>query len=108
MANAYKSLGQSNDGASLDDLYTVPSSTEAIAFVTAANVGTTDRTIRIMHAPAGAADDPDHRIVYDIPLPANDTYVHPKPLYMAATDKIRVFASSTDVTFTADGIEITA
>ncbi len=107
MANAYKSLGQSNDGTTIDDLYTVPSFTEAVAFVTAANVGTTDRTIRIMHAPAGAADDADHRLVYDFLLPANDTYVHQKPIYMATTDVIRVRASSTEVTFTADGIEIT-
>ncbi len=107
MPNAYLSLGQSNPGAVLTDLYTVPTSTEAIAFVTATNVGSVARTIRITHAPAGAADDPDHRIVYDYSVPGNDQYVHPKPLYMATTDKIRVFASSTDITFTADGIQIT-
>ncbi len=107
MPNVYKSLGQSNDGTTIDNIYTVPSSTEAIAFVTAANVGSSAQTIRIMHAPAGAADDPDHRVLYDYSLPANDNYIHPKPLYMATTDVIRVRASSTDVTFTVDGIEIT-
>ncbi len=106
MTIAYKSLGQANPGASITDLYTVPASTEAIAFVTATNVGSTARTIRIMHAPAGAADDPDHRVVFDFSVPPNDPYVHPKPLYMAATDKIRVFASSTEITFTVDGIEV--
>ena len=106
MPNVYKSLGQANPGAVLTDLYTVPAATEAIAFVTATNGGSTARTVRIMHAPAGAADDPDHRVVFDFSVPANDPYVHPKPLYMAATDKIRVFASSTDVTFTVDGVEI--
>jgi hypothetical protein len=60
-----------------------------------------------MHAPAGAADNADHRKVRDYSIPANDHYVHPKPFYMATTDVIRVFASSTDVTFTADGIQIT-
>ena len=107
MPNTYKSLGQANPGASITDLYTVPASTEAIAFVTASNTGGSAQTIRIMHAPAGAADDPDHRIVYDYSVPPNDPYVHPKPLYMATTDKIRIFASSTDITFTVDGIEIT-
>ncbi len=107
MPNAYLSLGQANPGASITDLYTVAASTEAIAFVTATNVGSSAQTIRIMHAPAGAADDPDHRVLYDYSVPPFDNYVHPKPLYMATTDKIRVFASSTDITFTADGIEIT-
>jgi hypothetical protein len=108
MPAAYKSLGQSNDGTTQDDLYVVPSSTEAIVFVNAANAHpTAAQTIRISHAPAGAADDPDHRIVYEYSVPPNDNYPHPKPIYMATTDVLRVTASSTDVTFTADGIEIT-
>ncbi len=107
MPNTYGPLGQSNDGASLDDLYTVPSATSAIVFVEAVNSGSVARTIRIMHAPGGAADNADHRKVYDYSIPANDNYPHPKPLYMATTDVLRVFASSTDVTFTADGVEIT-
>ncbi len=107
MPNAYLTLGQSNDGDVNDDLYTVPASTEAIVFVEAANGGSTERTIRIMHAPAGAAENADHRKVWDLPVPPNDSYVHPKPLYMATTDVLRVRASSTDITFTADGIQIT-
>ncbi len=108
MPNTYKSLGQSNDGTTQDDLYTVPASTSAVCFVTAVNGhATAAQTIRISHAPAGAADNADHRAVYELSVPAGDTYVHPKPFYMATTDKIRVRASTTDVTFTADGIEIT-
>lgn len=107
MPNAYKSLGQANPGASLTALYTVPSATEAIVWVTAANLAATAKTIRIRHAPAGAADDADHAIVHDLSVPANDTYVHPKPIYMAATDVLRVYGEDTNVTFTADGIEIT-
>ena len=107
MPNAYKPLGQSNDGTTQDDLYTVPSVTEAIVFVNAANGGASAQTIRISHAPAGAADNADHRKVYELSVPAGLSYDYPKPIYMATTDVLRVRASSTDVTFTADGIEIT-
>lgn len=108
MPNTYKSLGQANPGAVLTDLYVVPASTEAIVFVTAVNAhASVAQTIRITHAPAGVADDADHRIVWDMSLPAGGTYVHPKPIYMATTDDLRVYASTADVTFTADGIQIT-
>ncbi len=108
MPNAYKSFGQLNPGAVLTDFFAaVPASTEYIVFVTISNKGTTNRTCRLKHAPAGAADNDDHNILYDLLIPANDSYVHPKPIYMATTDKLRVYGSHVDLTFTADGIEIT-
>ena len=106
MANAYKVLGQANPGAVLTDLYTVPASTEAIAFLTVSNKASAAKTCRVKVAPAGAADDDDHNVLYDFTVPANDTYVHPKALYLATTDKVRVYGESTDLTFSLDGVEI--
>lgn len=107
MANTYKSLGQANPGPALTALYTVPAATNAIVWLTVANSETAANTCRVTHAPAGAADDADHRILYDFSIPANDTYIHPKPIFMAATDVLRVYGSDTNLTFTADGVEIT-
>lgn len=107
MANSYQTLGQANPGASLTALYTVPGATQAIVFVTASNKEAAANTIRVKVAPAGAADDPDHDVLFDFSVPANDTYVHPVPLFMDATDVLRVFASDTNVTFQAQGVEIT-
>ena len=107
MANTYKSLGQANPGAVLTALYTVPAATAAIGWLTISNKENAANTCRVKHAPAGAADDPDHDILYDFVIPANDTYIHPVPLYMAATDVVRVYGSDTNVTFTMSGVEIT-
>ena len=107
MANAYKSLGQANPGASLTALYTVPASTEAVAFLTISNKAAASKTCRVKHAPAGAADDDDHNLLYGVSIPANDTYVHPVPLYLAATDVVRVYGEDANLTFTLAGIEIT-
>jgi hypothetical protein len=106
MANAYGNLGQSNDGAVLDDLVTVGASDEAIVWVNIANKGATDRTYRIKHAPGGAADNDDHNLVFDAIVKANDSIPYPNPIYCGNSDVIRVYASHVDVTFSAHGITI--
>lgn len=107
MANSYQTLGQANPGAVLTALYTVPGATQAIVFLTISNQEAAVNTCRVKVAPAGAADDPDHNVLFGFPVPANDTYVHPVPIYMEATDVLRVFGEDTNLTFMANGIEVT-
>lgn len=109
MAEVYKSLGQVDlTATTLTDVYTVPASTSAIADVTFANRGATDVTIRLSHAPAGAGDALSQYKVYDLVLPGGAIYVHPAPIKMATTDKLRAKCSSANVvSVTVDGVEIT-
>jgi hypothetical protein len=102
-----KVLAQAAPGASLTDLYTVPASTEAIGYLSIANAGAAgNATVRV--APLGAADNDDHSILDLIPIGANDTYLHPVPIMMAATDKVRaVGASDNRFKFTLTGMELT-
>ena len=107
MANAYKLLGRSNPGASLTALYTVPASTEAIAWLWIAEVGGTNATYRVTLAPGGAADAITHRLAWDAPIKANGSIPFPIPFDLATTDVVRVYGSDTDVVFNLWGIEIT-
>lgn len=61
-------------------------------------------TIRLAHAPNGAADSPDHYLLYDFPLDANAS-IATEEIAVAAGDKLRVRSSTGDVTFTVNGQE---
>jgi glucose-6-phosphate dehydrogenase assembly protein OpcA len=108
MATTYKVLGQSNPAATtLTTLYTVPSATNAvISSITVANLAATSATFRIAVRPAGASIANSQYIAYDITLGASDTTVLTMGVTMNATDVLSVYASSTTVTFSAFGSEI--
>jgi glucose-6-phosphate dehydrogenase assembly protein OpcA len=108
MPTTYKVLGQSNPAATtLTTLYTVPSATNAvISSITVANLAATSATFRIAVRPAGASIANSQYIAYDITLGASDTTVLTMGVTMNATDVLSVYASSTTVTFSAFGSEI--
>jgi glucose-6-phosphate dehydrogenase assembly protein OpcA len=108
MPTIYKVLGQSNPAATtLTTLYTVPSATNAvISSITVANLAATSATFRIAVRPAGASIANSQYIAYDITLGASDTTVLTMGVTMNATDVLSVYASSTTVTFSAFGSEI--
>lgn len=106
MANAYKSLGQDNPGAVLTDLYTVPSSTEAVGTLFIGNRESAANTVRVALSVAGASIADDHYLLYDVSIPANDTAII-NGIVLAATDVLRVYASDANVSFNFVGIEIT-
>lgn len=109
MAQIYKVLGQTNPGAaSLTDSYTVPAATEAIiSSITVANRSSTQTSFRIAIAPAGAADNLVHYVAYDVVIVGNDVYARQPGFTLAATDKIRVYATLATLTFQFHGSEIT-
>lgn len=106
MATAYKIVGQDNPGAVLTDLYTVPGATSFVGTLIVGNISASATTFRVALSIAGATIANDHYILYNVTLPPNDTYTL-TGLSLAATDKVRVYGSTTDVTFNLTGAEVT-
>lgn len=109
MADVFKVLGQSAPAANtLTDLYTVPAATSTVPssfFV--CNRDSVATTFRLSVAVAGAADTVAQYLYYDLPIKGNDTFVGTVGFTLATTDKIRVYASGSALTFSLFGIEIT-
>jgi hypothetical protein len=109
MATAtYKVLGQSAPSATTEtDLYTVPASTETIvSTITVANRSTSDATFRISVSVNGAATATKDYIIYDATCAGNGLQAFTMGFTMDATDKIRVYASSANLSFNVFGSEI--
>lgn len=105
---SYKILGQSAPSATTStDLYTVPASTETIvSSLVIANRAATSATYRVSVAANGAALENKQYLVYDGFIQANDTISLTLGITIDATDKIRVYASTGDLSFNAFGTEI--
>jgi glucose-6-phosphate dehydrogenase assembly protein OpcA len=108
MPTNYKVLGQSNPAATtLTTLYTVPSATEAvISSIVIANLAASAATFRIAIRPDGASIANSQYIAYDITVGASDSTVLTLGLTLNAADVVSVYASTTTVTFSAYGSEI--
>lgn len=109
MATAsYKILGQVAPSATTEtDLYTVPASTETIvSTLVVANRSTSDATFRISVSSNGGATTTKDYVAYDITCPANGLYALTIGITLDATDKIRVYASSANLSFNLFGSEI--
>jgi hypothetical protein len=110
MAVDYKILGQSAPSATTaTTLYTVPSSTQAlISTLVICNRANTTATFRVACRPAGATLANQHYINYDVTIAANDSINLTLGISLGATDVLTVYASTTNLSFTAFGSEITA
>jgi glucose-6-phosphate dehydrogenase assembly protein OpcA len=108
MPTNYKVLGQSNPAATtLTTLYTVPSATEAVvSSIVIANLASSAATFRIAIRPNGASIATSQYIAYDITVGASDSTVLTLGLTLDAADVLSVYASTTTVTFSAFGSEI--
>ena len=109
MATAYKVLGQSSPAATTEtDLYTVPAATSAVASsVIVCNRSAVLSTFRISIAVAGGATANKDYIYYDLPIGANDTFIATIGVTLATTDKVKVYASNTNLSFSLYGSQIT-
>jgi glucose-6-phosphate dehydrogenase assembly protein OpcA len=108
MPTTYKVLGQSNPAATtLTTLYTVPSATAAVvSSIVIANLTASAATFRIAIRPDGASITNSQYIAYDITVGASDSTVLTLGLTLDAADVISVYASTTSLTFSAYGSEI--
>lgn len=108
MANTYKSLGQSAPSATTETtLYTVPASTSAIvSSVVVCNRSGSADTFRVTHNVGGGATATKDHLCYDHAIGANDTVTLTLGITMAATDKIKVYAGTANLSFNLYGTEI--
>lgn len=104
----YKILGQSAPAATTETvLYTVPASTETIiSTIAVANRSSTDATFRISCSVAGAATATKDYVAYDLTCAGNGVNYFTLGISLSAADKIRIYASSANLSFTAFGSEI--
>jgi hypothetical protein len=104
----YKTLGQSSPAATTEtDLYTVPAATSAVASsVIVCNRSAVLATFRISIAVGGGATANKDYIYYDLPIGANDTFIATIGVTLATTDKVKVYASNTNLSFSLYGSEI--
>lgn len=108
MATTYKTLGQSAPSATTStDLYTVPALTSAIgSTLVVANRGTAITTFRVSVSLLGAALATKDYLIYDASLSGNTSATFTIGLTLATTDKVRVYASTADLSFNLFGTEI--
>lgn len=108
MAATYKVLGQSNPAATTaTTLYTVPSGKSAVvSTIAVCNMGASSATYRIAVRPAGAALAASQYIAYDTTVSANNSTMITIGVTLAATDVVTVYASNTNLTFSAFGSEV--
>ena len=108
MTDALKVLGQSALAATtLTDVYTVPAATSTtVSTLTVCNRGGASGTFRLSVAIGGAADTAAQYIYYDQYLDANSTFAATVGITLAATDKIRAYASSANFSVNIFGVEV--
>ena len=115
MASAYKVLGQQVPAATtaagassnLTTLYTATTSLGAVvSSVVICNQSTSAQTYRVSVRVAGAGDTPKQYLAYDVVLGSNATDTLTLGLTLANTDIISIAASSTSVSFSAFGSEL--
>lgn len=110
MADAYKVLAQSNPAATtLTDIYTVPAltSTTVSSCVICNQSNSVTATFRISIAVAAAADTAKQYLYYDLTLIPNDTFIATVGITLAASDVLRVYSSTTNLSFSFYGVEVT-
>ena len=115
MASAYKVLGQQVPAATtaagassnLTTLYTATTSLGAVvSSVVICNQSTSAQTYRVSVRVAGAGDTPKQYLAYNVVLGSNATDTLTLGLTLANTDVISIAASSTSVSFSAFGSEL--
>ena len=109
MATTYKVLGQSNPAATTNTtLYTVPSATSAVvSSIIICNQTASAATYRIAVRPAAdGSTAAKHWIVYGATVAASDSTVLTIGATLATSDKIQVYASTANLSFTAFGSTI--
>lgn len=108
MATAYKILGQSAPSATTEtDLYTVPAATQTVvSTLVVANRSASDATFRVSVSAAGGATSNKDFIAYDLACGGNGLNAFTFGITLNATDKVRVYASSANLSFNLFGSEI--
>lgn len=89
----------------LETAYTVPAGGAKVYRVRFANRANATKAIRLAISPLGVADDPEHYLLYDRDIAADDAEEFEINVKLVESDEIRVWAASADVTVTIFGTE---
>jgi hypothetical protein len=110
MATAYKILGQVNPNATTEStLYTSTGVQAVVSSIAVCNQTASSATFRVAVQPAADAASnaaAKHFLVHGTTVGAADTVVLTIGVTMAAGDRIRVYASNGNLSFSAFGSEI--
>jgi hypothetical protein len=108
VAETIKILGQSAPAATTyTTLYTVPAATTAVlSSISVCNTNGGAQTVRLHIVPAAGSESTANAIVYDVSITANNTLVLTMGITMGAGDFIRIYASTTNISFQAFGSEL--
>jgi len=105
MADVWGTLAQSAPAATtLADAYTTPSAKRSTVEIVICNRSAAGTTVRMSYAIAGAADSSAQYMLYDFALDANAS-ISTARITIKASDVLRVYSTSGNVTFTVNGIE---
>ena len=108
MPTTYRILGQSAPLATAETLlYAVPAATSAIvSALSICNRSGVAVTFRISASPAGAATTDADYLYFDADISANASLSLKPGIALAATDVVRVYASTADLSFSLFGVEL--
>ena len=108
MADTLKILAQAAPAATTETaLYTVGAGKVAtVSTLTVCNRAATAATFRITAAIAGAATTNAQYIYYDQAIDGNSSFAITIGITLAATDVIRVYASTANLSFNLFGVEV--
>lgn len=108
MAITYKTLGQAAPNTTTEtDLYTVPASTSVVcSTLVICNRGSTG-TVRVSVSVGGGATANKDYIIYDVSVDVGNSLTFTLGITLAATDIVRVYASTADFSFNLFGSEFT-
>lgn len=101
-----KILGQSAPAATTEAvLYTVPDSKGAVVSSLVVCNRSTSATFRISVSYGGNATANTDYLYYDLPIAANETFIATIGITLSNADRVRVYASSANLTFNLFGAE---
>jgi hypothetical protein len=108
MAETRKVLGQAAPNATTEtDLYAPAAATQAVVSSIVVANRSTAATFRISVSVDNAATANKDYIAYDAPIAANEVLSFTLGITLGDTDKIRVYASTGNLSFSAFGVELT-
>lgn len=109
MPETYKTLAQVAPAATTEtSLYVVPAATSTvISTIVVCNRSSSNVDFRFAVVPGGGAAANENWLWYDAAVLKNSSEVFTIGWALEATDEIRVYGSTADLTFSISGLEIT-
>ena len=107
MATTYKVLAQNNPSATTETTLYTAASAAVVSTISICNQTGSSATYRIAVRPsADASTTAKHWIVYGATVAANDSTMLTLGITMASGDKVQIYASTANLSFSAFGSEI--